>query len=43
MLRWVNTLLEKVKNALHGTHHAIKGKYLKRFSHTGLACDRLVG
>lgn len=30
-LRWVNTLLGNVKNALHGTYHAIKGKYLQRY------------
>jgi hypothetical protein len=28
---WVNTLLGNVKNALHGTYHAIKGKYLQRY------------
>jgi transposase-like protein len=30
-LRWVNTLLGNVKNAMHGTYHAIKGKYLQRY------------
>jgi hypothetical protein len=28
---WVNTLIENVKNALHGTYHAIRGKHLGRY------------
>lgn len=27
---WVNTLLGNVKNALHGTYHALRAKYLQR-------------
>lgn len=30
-LRWVNTLLGNVKNALHGTYHALRPKYLQRY------------
>ncbi len=29
-LRWVNTLLGNVKNALHGTYHAMQDKCLQR-------------
>lgn len=28
---WVNTLLGNVKNALHGTYHALRPKYLQRY------------
>jgi transposase-like protein len=28
---WVNTLLSNVKNALHGTYHALRPKYLQRY------------
>jgi ribosomal protein L37AE/L43A len=28
---WVNTLLGNVKNALHGTYHALRAKYLQRY------------
>ena len=28
---WVNTLLGNVKNALHGTCHALRAKYLQRY------------
>ena len=31
MFRWVNTVLGNVKNALHGTYHALKPKYLQRY------------
>jgi ribosomal protein L37AE/L43A len=30
-LRWVHTLLDNVKNALHGTYHALRPKYLQRY------------
>jgi ribosomal protein L37AE/L43A len=29
--RWVNTMLGNVKNALHGTYHALRPKYLQRY------------
>lgn len=28
---WINTLLGNVKNALHGTYHALRPKYLQRY------------
>lgn len=28
---WVNTMLGNVKNALHGTYHALRPKYLQRY------------
>jgi transposase-like protein len=28
---WVNTMLGNVKNALHGTYHAVRPKYLQRY------------
>lgn len=28
---WINTLLGNVKNALHGTYHALRSKYLQRY------------
>lgn len=28
---WVNTMLSNVKNAMHGTYHAIKRKHLPRY------------
>ncbi|WP_336838706.1 IS1595 family transposase [Sphingobacterium siyangense] len=28
---WVNTVLGNVKNALHGTYHALRAKYLQRY------------
>ena len=28
---WVNTLLGNVKNALHGTYHAVREKHLPRY------------
>jgi transposase-like protein len=28
---WVNTMLGNVKNALHGTYHAVRGKHLGRY------------
>jgi transposase-like protein len=28
---WVNTILGNVKNALHGTYHALRPKYLQRY------------
>ena len=28
---WVNTMLGNVKNAIHGTYHAIAGKHLGRY------------
>ena len=28
---WINTLLGNVKNALHGTYHALRRKYLQRY------------
>jgi hypothetical protein len=28
---WVNTMLGNVKNAIHGTYHAIHGKHLGRY------------
>jgi hypothetical protein len=28
---WVNTMLGNVKNALHGTYHALSPKYLQRY------------
>ena len=28
---WVNTMLSNVKNALHGTYHALRPKYLQRY------------
>lgn len=28
---WVNTVLGNVKNALHGTYHALRHKYLQRY------------
>jgi len=31
MFQWVNTVLNNVKNALHGTYHALKPKYLQRY------------
>jgi transposase-like protein len=31
MFQWVNTVLGNVKNALHGTYHALKPKYLQRY------------
>jgi transposase-like protein len=31
MFVWVNTVLGNVKNALHGTYHALKPKYLQRY------------
>lgn len=31
MFQWVNTVLGNVKNALHGTYHAVKPKYLQRY------------
>lgn len=31
LLAWVNTLLGNVKNALHGTYHALRPKYLQRY------------
>lgn len=31
LFRWVNTVLGNVKNALHGTYHALKPKYLQRY------------
>lgn len=30
-LVWVNTVLGNVKNALHGTYHALRAKYLQRY------------
>lgn len=30
-LVWINTLLGNVKNALHGTYHALRPKYLQRY------------
>ena len=30
-LLWVNTLLGNIKNALHGTYHALRPKYLQRY------------
>lgn len=30
-LRWVDTMLGNVKNSLHGTYHAIRGKHLPRY------------
>ena len=35
---WINTLLGNVKNALHGTHHALRPKYLQRY--LSEFCDR---
>ncbi len=29
--RWVNTMLGNVKNALHGTYHAVRAKHLPRY------------
>ena len=31
LLVWVNTLLGNVNNALHGTYHALRPKYLQRY------------
>ena len=31
MLTWVDTLLGNVKNAIHGTYHAIRSKHLPRY------------
>ena len=31
MFQWVNTVLGNVKNALHGTDHALNPKYLQRY------------
>lgn len=28
---WINTMLGNVKNALHGTYHALRPKYLQRY------------
>jgi len=28
---WVNTMLGNVKNAMHGTYHALRPKYLQRY------------
>jgi len=28
---WVNTMLGNVKNAMHGTYHALRSKYLQRY------------
>ncbi|MGH8148135.1 MAG: transposase [Rhodanobacteraceae bacterium] len=30
IFRWVNTMLGNVKNALHGTYHALRRNYLQR-------------
>lgn len=31
VLNWVDTMLGNVKNAIHGTYHAIQGKHLPRY------------
>ena len=28
---WINTMLGNVKNAMHGTYHALRPKYLQRY------------
>ena len=30
-LQWVNIILGNLKNAMHGTYHAIRGKHLPRY------------
>lgn len=31
VFQWFNTVIGNVKNALHGTHHAISGRHLPRY------------
>ena len=31
VFQWLNTVIGNVKNALHGTHHAISGRHLPRY------------
>jgi hypothetical protein len=31
VFQWLNTVIGSVKNALHGTHHAISGRHLPRY------------
>jgi len=30
-LHWVNIILGNLKNSMHGTYHALKGKHLPRY------------
>lgn len=30
-MNWVNTVLGNVKNAMHGTYHAIRAKHVPRY------------
>lgn len=31
IFEWINTLIGNVKNAMHGTYHALRPKYLQRY------------